>query len=450
MNRMKMHRWCFGLVLCVAILLTGCPGGDPVDEPDAGEQPTEDAGDTDPGEDATDTGEPDADEPDPDAGPSSDTDADEPDPDAGNDADAGPEPEDEMWVSAYMPSWEHYVEPGGNWGVMETEDIDWDSFTHLIYFAYGVDEDGEFTNTDDYENMNSDRTDAIVEAARQQQKPLLVSVGGWGNVEFGDAIEEDSRDNFVDNLVELIDDPGFDGIDLDMEPIEDHHVDDYVEFVTQLHGELQQVETYHGERPLLTTATNWQEEMHADLAEYFDQINLMTYDYSGAWQGWQAWHNSPLFNGGATFDSTGGPLPSIERSIERFLDGGVPAEKIGIGMTFEGYVWTGVSEPLEGWDDGDAPTVESNVPYREILDDYYEPDARQWDGDASAPYLSLADRDPPVFVSYDDEESIAEKFDYIEQQGLGGAIIWEVAGGFIEDADDGEQQPLLDAVADHL
>ncbi len=423
------------LALSLALGVSGCSEDESIDPSDAGQPPAEDVSESDDTEDIS----------------GSDADTGDPDPDADDapDASDGPDPSDERWVSAYLPSWEHYVEPGGNWGVMESEDIDWDSFTHLIYFAYGVDEQGNFTNTDDYENMNSDRTDEIVSVAREAQTPVLASVGGWGNVEFGVAIQEQNRDNFVDNLVELIDEPGYDGIDLDMEPINDDHVDDYTAFVIQLHEELQEVTNHYGDPPILTTATNWQPEMHADLAEYFDQINLMTYDFSNAWEGWQAWHNSPLFDGGETFDSTGEPFPSIERDIDEFLDGGVPAEKLGFGITFTTYVWTGVSEPLEGWADGDEPSVDENVSYREVMDEYYEPGARQWDEGASAPYLSLDDRDPPVFISYDDEESIEAKFDYVEERDLGGTIIWEMAAGYRPDADEGQQQPLLDAVGDH-
>lgn len=409
--------------------------------------------------DLSDTGAGQGDEGDADGGEGgTDADAESEDADAGGadadagDADGGAEPPDDKWVSAYLSSWNHYIDPdeqeGANWGNLETDQIDWDAFTHLNYFALAVRDDGTTQPIqNDYENMNQVRVEAIVEAAHDHDKPILISVGGWGNHEgFVGSISDDHRSDFVDHLVDVMNEWDFDGIDMDMEPINDEDVDDYVAFVEELHGDLQSESTPLFDRPLLTTATAWQSEMHADLADYFDQINLMTYDFSGAYEGWVTWHNSNLYNGGHVFESTGRELPSIERDVDEFLDAGVPGEKLGIGIDFYGYVWTGVSQPRESWDDNNPPEVEDNVPYHEIYADYYDESYEQWDDDASAPYLSIDDEDPPQFVSYDNERAIGDKLDYVEEEGLGGSIIWELGGGFLEGEPEGERDPLLQAV----
>ena len=74
----------------------------------------------------------------------------------------------------------------------------------------------------------------------------------------------------------------------------------------------------------------------------FDQINLMTYDLSGPWQGWVTWFNAPIYNEGLTFPSVPGELlPSIEGAVTNFLAGGIATNKLGIGIPFYGYIWQG-------------------------------------------------------------------------------------------------------------
>src|SRR5205807_4635839 len=86
----------------------------------------------------------------------------------------------------------------------------------------------------------------------------------------------------------------------------------------------------------------------ASLQSQFDQINLMTYALSGPWPGWVTWFNSPIYDGGYRFPSTGGPVPSTDGMLASFLSAGVAASKLGIGIDFYGELWTGGSGTLTG------------------------------------------------------------------------------------------------------
>jgi GH18 family chitinase len=50
-----------------------------------------------------------------------------------------------------------------------------------------------------------------------------------------------------------------------------------------------------------------------------------------------------------------------------------------------------------------------------------------------------------AFVSYDDEDSCAAKVDYVVDQGLGGLIVWEIAGGLLPEGAL-PRDPLLQAI----
>ncbi|WP_440056381.1 glycosyl hydrolase family 18 protein (plasmid) [Pseudoalteromonas sp. T1lg65] len=62
--------------------------------------------------------------------------------------------------------------------------------------------------------------------------------------------------------------------------------------------------------------------------------------------------------------------------------------------------------------------------------------ARHYDSVAVAPWLWNAEKD--VFLSIEDEESMATKVNYVIDQGLGGIMFWELAGDFSYDAAKGE------------
>lgn len=48
---------------------------------------------------------------------------------------------------------------------------------------------------------------------------------------------------------------------------------------------------------------------------------------------------------------------------------------------------------------------------------------RYWDDASKAPYLFNAEK--KVFITYDDEESVKLKCDYVKERGLAGVMFWE-------------------------
>lgn len=361
----------------------------------------------------------------------------------------------DIWVSAYMASWNHFAPPGGNWGSLPAGQIDWDALTHLFYFAFNVKENGSLSEIAPYENISPDRLNAIVSAAHKAGKPVLFTVGGWGNHDaFVKALNPSVCPVFINNLIRILQTWGFDGIDIDLEPIKEEDLPDFRVFIEKLHRKLQTITTRRGFTPLLTVATDSQPEFFAEVHNKFNQINLMTYDFSGAWSGWVSWHNSAVYSGGYMFPGTSRPLPSTDKRVQAYLEAGVPASKLGIGIDFYGYVWSGgngtstggVTRPGQAWDV--PPSVTDNVPYHQIMTQYFKPEYYHWDEKTKAAYLSI---DLPgsrhdKFISYDDERSIRSKLDYVYENDLGGVIIWELGGGYREKQPAGRRDLLLQQV----
>ena len=328
----------------------------------------------------------------------------------------------EKWVSAYYAGWMQ--------GHLPIAAIDFSAITHLMHFSVYPNGGSKIDGT--LNGINRESSMAVTGAAHAAGKKAIITVGGWGaDKAFDEATNNANRDQFIANLVSYMASNGYDGIDIDWEPVTSPA--QFRRFIPDLRAAMKRANPH----ALLMTAVFSYDVTVVEMHKYFDQVNLMTYDMAGPWEGWVTWHTAPLSNGGNRFPSTDGLLPCIEMSVEQYRKTGVPAEKLGIGITFYGYVWKGgsgtvnggVTEPKQAW--RNPPTVQSNVPYFTIIESYGEYPLR-WDEQAKASYYSIeagADADDK-FISVESERSIFEKFEYIRREGLGGAIVYELGAGY--------------------
>jgi chitinase len=350
-----------------------------------------------------------------------------------------------QWVTAYYKGWS---QGWFNNGILPAEQIDYSAMTHIIHFALWPNGDGTLdTNANGIRESNSA---ALVSNAHRAGVKALISVGGGGSsVFFRNATSPTYLPTFVNNLIEFINYREYDGIDIDWEILEATDTLQYVLFIQTLRQQLNLL----APGKLLTAAAVGEPAVFATLAGMFDQINIITYDLSWSWPGWVTWHNAPLYDGGYVFPGTDLPLPSADGIAGKFLALGIPASKLGIGIDFYGYIWSGgggtpdggVTHPRQAWTS--TPSIQGNVLYSTILEQYYRPEYYRWDSAASASYLSInsADSTNDKFISYDDEHACQAKVNYVHEHGLGGIFIWELGGGRLPEGYP-ERDPLLQAV----
>ncbi len=157
-----------------------------------------------------------------------------------------------------------------------------------------------------------------------------------------------------------------------------------------------------------------------------DFINVMTYDYHTG--GSIAHFNAPLY--AATNDPT--PELNADASMRAFQTGGVPSDKLLVGIPFFSRAYGGVlnvnaglfqpsSGPPKDWkgQDGDWRQLART----RIRDHGYE---RHWEPAARVPWLY--DPRSGTWITYDDPQSVRAKVDYVRERGLGGVVIWELFG----------------------
>lgn len=343
------------------------------------------------------------------------------------------------WVVGYFSSWDSAT----NGGFYPISGIDWGGLTHVAAAFYIPDGMGGWASG----SFDSATATALIAAAHQNGKKAIASIGGADSgAGFEGSTSAAHDQTFLAALKALIT-MGYDGIDIDWEG---------GDFATGVDQSLQLalIQDIRGQSPgiILTMTAGDQNEnsiapltWYATVAAQVDQINLMTYGMSGAWQGWESWHSSPLH-----WNKVSSTPVGIDASVANYLAAGVPASKLGVGSGFYGECYTSpVTAPVQALGASMIPASDGTMSYRSILASYYSASAYHYDSSADAPYLTLdgTNAEACTYVTYEDATSIAAKCAWVKSQGLGGVIIWTISEGYVSSGNTIEtQNPLLEAM----
>jgi chitinase len=294
----------------------------------------------------------------------------------------------------------------------------------------------------------------------------LISVGGWTlSGSFSDvALTDASRKTFAESCVDFMVQYGFDGIDIDWEypagggletnTSRPEDTQNFTLLLKALRDELtaRQADEGRDEAYLLTIAApagpgNIAHVELDKIHEHLDWINIMTYDFHGGFDSITGF-NAPMYaqsNDPSTDEDVRLGF-NVDAAVQAYIEGGVPRNKIVVGMPFYGRSWMGVGATDNGLyqtSTGPGPgTWISNsegygvLDYKDIVANYLPTYTRYWDDEAQVPYLY--NPSTGVFITYDDPESLGIKRQYVLDEGLGGVMIWEMSS---DDSD-----ALLDAI----
>ncbi|EKJ78493.1 hypothetical protein FPSE_01302 [Fusarium pseudograminearum CS3096] len=335
-----------------------------------------------------------------------------------------------------------------NWGIygrnFQPQDLPASEITQVLFAFLNVKPDGTVYTGDAYADLEKhyqgDRWDDQEENAYGCVKQLfllkkahrhlkvILSIGGWTwSTNFPSAAgTRENRIRFSKSAVTLMKDWGFDGIDLDWEyPNDENEATNFDLLLQAVRDELDSYASQNapGHRFLLSIAAPAGPEKYKKLhlnkiSNIVDQINIMAYDYSGSWDS-ASGHNANLF----PYKASANPYNS-DKAINDYIDAGVPAEKIVLGMpiygrSFEGNLGIGKSFSDVGqgswergvWDYKALPKPGAEIKYDEEAQAYYSYDSIMHE-----------------LISYDTPEEVEKKVDYVLKHGLGGSMFWEASG----------------------
>ncbi len=334
----------------------------------------------------------------------------------------------QLWVGAYVPGWNQpRLDP--------KNDHLLDAITHFLHFAVYV-RPGDGSLDLRANELTPSKMRALVGAAHEAGKQALLVVGGEGAAPgLRIASGPERLPNTLKSILSLVDRYGYDGIDVDWEPLAPLDADLYSSFIEGLRKSLDQTALHH-RRPRLALTTAIEVNLNnadymaslvstlRDLDEKLDRINLMTYAMANSSSLPFVWHNSALYPGVSPQD--GFRTPSADGAIGDFFAAGIQPPKLGIGINLYGYLWQGqglddISSPGKLWK---LPPKVVELNYGQVVNEFLKNNPTRWDQQAQVPYLSIPQTNQ--FLSYENNRGIEAKLWYVQQKGLGGIIIWDI------------------------
>ncbi|RZC41996.1 Glyco hydro 18 domain containing protein [Asbolus verrucosus] len=360
-------------------------------------------------------------------------------------------------VVCYFTSWTIYRPDNGKF---TAADIDPSLCTHVYYAFVGLREDGTVAVLDDWEITGLMEIEHLMSLKTQNPDlKIILSMGGWneGSYKYSTVAKNpNARATMAKSVLEFIDKYGFDGFDLDWEyPCQRGGADeDKANFVTLL-GELKAALNAQGY--ILTAAVSGgiaSCKLSYDIpgvSANLDMINVMTYDFHGAFEKWVG-HYAPLY--ASHLDETDEQKTlNVAAGLQYWLDSGADASKINLGLGTYGRTFTlaNASNPdlyaptYGGGDAGPYTRQMGVIGYNEVC--AYESDwERVWDDEQKVPHKVKGTQ----WFGYDDEESLRYKVEFANSKNLGGVMIWSLDTDDFKGICGNGPYPLLKTINQYL
>ena len=284
--------------------------------------------------------------------------------------------------------------------------------SELPIFSYGFTREGELLPP-----IHGDDTWMIAEAKRFGTMPILTltpfgSDGNFNNQLIHSVVNSDKySESLIQNLLEMMAEKGYEGVDIDFEYILPEDRDAFSTFVWKV-SETMRANGYHTSVALAPkTSANqagllYQGKDYRELGEAADHVLLMTYE-------WGYTYGPPM---------AVAPIHQVRRVVEYALTE-IPADKIDLGIPNYGYDWPlpfekGVTKAVTI---GNVQAVRIAVEQgAEIL----------FDSLSESPYFTYVSEGIAHEVWFEDVRSLQAKFNLIREYGLRGCGYWQIMKWF--------------------
>ena len=295
----------------------------------------------------------------------------------------------------------------------------------IIYCAFVTfNENGTFNTTSTLTKIKN----YVIPKAHERGIYVIASLGGGDSSAAKTYVNLTANStylsNFSTNLVKLINEYGFDGVDFDWETPTSSNSTSFTKLAKEVYTKVKANNPHH----LVTSAIGggkWQPPRYdlSNSIKYLDYVNVMTYSMcsnSGYYQNALFAHSSydnKTYSCGKTLVSC-----SIAESIDIFNSLGVSNDKLIFGLAFYGVKQT-YSDGA--WGNG------SSVLYYNVVNNYLKNSNYEYHYDTVAQVPYILSKDGKTFISYDDRTSILAKSSYMIETKCAGLMNWEIGCDYV-------------------
>lgn len=334
--------------------------------------------------------------------------------------------------------------------------------SHVIMGFGTVEEDGS-VNLDALGGPQTLATLATLRKRRPDLKLMISVGGGGGDGNFRTMVSgADSRWRFIASAVSALRAARLDGLDIDWEFPKLMDARRFARLLKAASVEFKK----DAQWPLLLSVAVPAQSLLVigaydvqAMARSVDFVNLMTYDLN-IYNWYTPWvrHNSPLRS--SANDPPYFNTLNVESSAKLWATLGMPKSKIMVGIPTYGLSW--VLRDPDRWQVGSLASGRDQygggfVSYTQVCELLENGAQREYDAEAMVPFLHKG----KLWVSYDDQQSVALKASWTERSGYGGTMTFSLnSDDWAGACGDGpfplqrsivgavsEEQPMVDLVA---
>ena len=284
--------------------------------------------------------------------------------------------------------------------------------SELPIFSYGFTAEGELLPP-----AYGDDTWMMAEALRFGTQPVLTLTpfgpdGNFNNRLIHSVVNNEAyKNNLIQNLLNTMDEKGYEGVDIDFEYILASDRDAFTAFVWEV-AETMRANGYHTSVALAPKTSSEQTGLlyegkdYRALGEAADHVLLMTYE-------WGYTYGPPM---------AVAPIHQVRRVVEYALTQ-IPSEKINLGIPNYGYDW-----PLPYVRGVTKATTINNVQAVRIA--IAQGAVIQFDELSQSPFFTYISEGTEHEVWFEDVRSLQEKFNLIKEYSLRGCGYWQIMQWF--------------------
>ncbi len=287
---------------------------------------------------------------------------------------------------------------------------DWSLISDLSYFCYEVNPStGNANSTHSWSTANV-VTQALAHGVRVNLCVTLFS----DHATF--LTNSTAKQTLISNLINLVSSRGAHGVNIDFEGLPSSQKTNFTNFMVDLCNQ------FHSQIPgsqvsLCLYAVDWSNVFDiATLKNYVDLFTIMGYDYyySGSST---AGPTSPLYSFTSSYDY------NVGKSINYYLNAGVPPSKLVLGLPYYGIEWPTSSSSIPSSTTGTG----SSRTYKTVKNNssgYYTSSNKHFNTSSYVPYYVFNDGSSWRQCWIDDGYSLGKKMELVWKRGIAGIGIW--------------------------